>query len=162
MGVLCFDLEYSSKGLLVPDDMTVRLWSEHIHRLASTHQFQPEEEILLLDGIPRNRTQAEMMDAHIEVIRLIVLEATDEQKLIERIHRRALHEHRLDDAHEEVIRRRFEEYHKETEPVLDYYPKELISRVDANGTPIEVLTDVINVVRRTLDHYKEEKSAASA
>ena len=142
--------KYSSQGLLVPDEITVRLWSEHIHNLANTHLFNPDEEILVLDGIPRNRNQAEMMEDHIEVLAVIALEASDEDILMERIRRRALHDNRLDDAKEEVVRQRFKEYHDETAPVLEYYPQDRIRKVDATGSPIEVLADVINVVRRIL------------
>jgi adenylate kinase len=136
-------LEYSSKGELVPDNFTVQLWLEHIHRLVQTHQFHPEEEILVLDGIPRNRHQAEMMETYIDVALLLYLEASDEEELIHRMRRRALHDNRLDDANEAVIRNRFRAYEAETAPVLDYYPPELIRKVDANQTPIEVLKGVI-------------------
>jgi adenylate kinase len=46
--------EYSSKGKLVPDEFTVRLWKQYVQGLAMIHQFHPETEILVLDGIPRN------------------------------------------------------------------------------------------------------------
>ncbi len=136
-------LEYSSKGELVPDSFTVKLWLEHIQRLVDTHQFWPQEEILVLDGIPRNRPQAEIMDDYIDVVMLLYLEATDEEALIQRMKRRALHENRLDDANETVIRNRFQAYHTETAPVLQHYPPDLIRRVDANRSPIEVLKGMI-------------------
>lgn len=136
-------LEYSSKGQLVPDEFTVKLWLEHIQRLVDTHQFTPAEEILVLDGIPRNRTQSEIMDDYIDVVMLLYLEATDEDALVQRMKRRALHENRLDDANESVIKNRFKAYHDETAPVLDHYSPDLIRKVDANRTPIEVLKGVI-------------------
>lgn len=136
-------LEYSSKGELVPDEFTVKLWLEHIQRLVDTHQFWPEEEMLVLDGIPRNRVQAQIMDDYIDVVMVLYLEATDEDALIQRMKRRALHENRLDDANEVVIRNRFVAYHEETAPVLDHYEPSLIRKVDANRTPIEVLKGVI-------------------
>lgn len=136
-------LEYSSKGELVPDEFTVKLWLEHIQRLVDTHQFWPEEEMLVLDGIPRNRVQAQIMDDYIDVVMVLYLEATDEDALIQRMKRRALHENRLDDANEVVIRNRFVAYHEETAPVLGHYEPSLIRKVDANRTPIEVLKGVI-------------------
>jgi adenylate kinase len=136
-------LDYSSKGELVPDAFTVELWSEHLKRMVDTHHFWPEEEILVLDGIPRNQLQAEIMDNHVDVVMVLYLEATDENALIQRMKRRALHENRLDDANEAVIRHRFEAYHGETVQVLAHYPPGLIRRVDANQGPIEVLKGVI-------------------
>lgn len=143
-------LEYSSNGKLVPDSFTVKLWLEHIKRLVDTHQFCPEADILVLDGIPRNRLQAEMMDDYIDVVMLLYLEATDEEALIRRIKRRALHENRLDDANESVIRNRFRAYHTETAPVLQHYPPDLIHKVDANRSPIEVLKGMIGHVESVI------------
>jgi Adenylate kinase and related kinases len=34
-------LEYSSKGQLVPDDITVELWREAIEAAVDTHKFKP-------------------------------------------------------------------------------------------------------------------------
>ena len=140
-------LKYSSQGLLVPDDITVRLWSEHIYKLAHMNHFRPEEEILILDGIPRNKHQAEMMEEHIDVTLVFLLEAAEEDRLIERIRRRALHDNRLDDARDEIIQRRFQEYKEETEPILSYYPEHLIRPIDATLVPIDVVFSIINIVR---------------
>ena len=140
-------LNYSSQGLLVPDDITVRLWAEHIDNLAHTNHFHPEEDILVLDGIPRNKHQAEMMEKHIDVALLLYLKTLDEDKLIERIRRRALHENRLADTREDIIQRRFQEYKEETEHILSYYPDHLIRPIDASKVPIDVIFSIINVVR---------------
>ena len=143
-------LQYSSQGKLVPDHFTIRLWLEHIHRLVNARQFLPDEQILVLDGIPRNAHQAELMEQYIEVLRLLYLEARDEEQMIARLRRRALHENRLDDANEEVIRQRFREYEAESKPVLDYYPQELIYKIDAGATPLEVLKEVITGVQEVV------------
>src|ERR1700722_7271429 len=60
-------LDYSSRGALVPDDFTVQLWHEHIEGLISLNRFDPDSDILILDGIPRNVAQARLMDNLIEV-----------------------------------------------------------------------------------------------
>ena len=142
-------LSYSSRGLLVPDTLTIQLWLTRIQALSATHQFLPSEEILVLDGIPRNRHQAEMMAEYIEVILLVLLESANKEGLVSRIRRRALHENRLDDASEEVIRSRLREYEAETEPLLNYYPEAIIRRVDADQEPIGVLQSVVTLIRDT-------------
>ena len=135
-------LEYSSRGQLVPDDLTVKLWQVHASRLVDAGHFSPDSEILVLDGIPRNVAQAELMQSYIDVKQLVYLETYDQEKMVARLNRRALHENRLDDTNEAVIRRRFAEYERETAPVLAYYPCDLIHTVDASERPIEVLTRV--------------------
>ena len=51
-------LEYSAKGHLVPDDLTVQLWRKRIHHAVVAHMFKPDIDCLVLLGIPRNPRQA--------------------------------------------------------------------------------------------------------
>lgn len=136
-------IEYSSKGLLVPDDSTIALWKVNIDGLVGTHTFRPDRDTLVLDGIPRNVEQARIMSHYITVERVFYLVCSDEALMIERLQRRAMKENRLDDASEEVIRRRWRVYEEETEPVLQYYPPQTIERIDAVGMPIQVIHDVL-------------------
>lgn len=141
-------IAYSSQGRLVPDNFTVKLWLDHIQRLRLMGDFLADQEILVLDGIPRNRQQAHMMDDYLHMVLLICLEVSDEEELVLRIRRRALHENRLDDANEEVVRERLREYRVETAALLDYYPDESICKVNAQRAPIEVLKDILKAVDR--------------
>ena len=54
-------IEYSSRGELVPDELTIELWRKHVGTSASEGEFHPEHDWLILDGIPRNTHQVEMM-----------------------------------------------------------------------------------------------------
>ncbi|HED53200.1 MAG TPA: nucleoside monophosphate kinase [Phycisphaerales bacterium] len=138
--------EYSSRGELVPDDITVRMWAENMHAQTVLSLYKPADDLLLLDGIPRNVTQAELMEEYIKVLGIIHLVCKDKEAMIKRLRRRALKDNRADDAKEEVIRRRWEIYEQETAPVLNYYPQEIIHEVDAAGSPAAVLQHVLEVV----------------
>lgn len=135
--------EYSSQGKLVPDELTIKLWAEHVGKLVDSGEFDPKSDIMILDGLPRNPNQAHLIDEYVEPLRLIHLEARDQAQMVDRLKRRALVEGRQDDADEKVIRSRFREYDAETRPVLDSYPKRLVYPVDAVQTPLEVLRDVV-------------------
>jgi adenylate kinase len=139
-------IEYSSKGLLVPDADTVQMWSQHMHARTVMGFYKPHIDLLVLDGIPRNAAQAAILDKHIKVLKIIHLVCPDEEKMIERLRRRAVKENRMDDAREDVIRRRWDVYKQETYPVLQYYPKDLIAEVNAMGSPAAVLSEVLRVV----------------
>ncbi len=139
-------MEYSSRGELVPDDVTIDMWLDHIHAMEKTNAYKPEADVLILDGIPRNVHQAKMMDKHLHVLKLIELECPDEDAMIQRMRRRALKENRLDDAKEEVVRNRFVVYHEESAPVLNHYSPDLIAKVNAVQSPAEVLRDVLDIV----------------
>lgn len=138
--------DYSSRGELVPDDVTVKMWAENIQAQTALHIYKPSEDILVLDGIPRNRHQAELMREHIDVHTIIHLVCKDKAKMVERLQRRALKENRADDAQESVIMRRWEVYEAETRPVLEYYPSEVIREVDAIGSPARVLQNVLEAL----------------
>jgi adenylate kinase len=140
-------LKYSSRGELVPDDFTVRLWREHIDKLIHTGALKPDSTVLVLDGIPRNIHQAKMLDQYIEVVKLICLRAVHNRtEMIRRLKSRALKENRLDDANEKTIQHRLEVYDSESRPVLAHYPKEFRVDVDALQSPIEVAHDILSAI----------------
>lgn len=136
-------LEYSSKGELVPDEFTVELWKNTIEGVVHMGRFDPSADTLVLDGIPRNVTQARIMSDRIEVKKLFHLTCPDRVKLVERLKRRALRDNRLDDANEETIRHRLEVYESESRPVLEYYGKNMVVTVDATQHPLQVLRKII-------------------
>lgn len=138
--------QYSSRGELVPDELTVRMWADHMAKRVAAKQFDPASQILLLDGIPRTPAQAKLMDATVKVLKVIYLTCDDASVMVERIRKRALKEGRKDDADENVIRRRWEVYERETKPVIDHYPAKDIARIDAIGTPATVLLRVLQVL----------------
>lgn len=141
-------LEYSGRGELVPDEITVQLWRARINDSVKMHIFRPELDALVLDGIPRNVRQAELMNELIEVRQIFHLSCPDRSALVARLKQRALRDNRLDDASEEVITRRLATYDAESKPVLDFYGPELITEIDATQLPIKVLSDICTSVLR--------------
>jgi adenylate kinase len=139
-------IEYSSRGELVPDEPTVELWRQSIEARTRTGQFQPEQDTLVLDGIPRNVQQAKMLKDTLNVVAIFYLRCTNFEDLVRRMQRRALRENRLDDANLEVIRRRLKTYEEETKPVLNYYGEQLVHRIDADQAPTKVLMDILRHV----------------
>ena len=135
-------LEYSSKGALVQDAMTVRLWHESIRKTAESGKFKPDRDYLILDGIPRNVAQAILMEEHIKVRRIFHLSCPDRDKLVARLKKRALRDNRLDDANEEVIRHRLATYDAESKPMLQYYSSVQRHDIDASMTPLEVMHEI--------------------
>ena len=140
---------YSSKGELVPDKYTVQLWSENIRAQTQLARFDPTKDTLVLDGIPRNRPQAEMLTEALNVVAVFILVCPDMEKLVQRLQRRALRDNRLDDANLDVIRNRLNVYETETAPVLDFYGPDLVHQVDGTQTPINVLRDILRVIATT-------------
>ena len=132
-----------SRGELVPDDLTIKIWRKAVEAYISLSRFKPREDLLILDGMPRNVQQVKMIQEYLEIHRVIYLKCSDEEDMIHRIRSRAIRENRTDDANETIIRRRFDVYRAVTEPVLNQYDPAIIHEVDANGSPAEVLFEIL-------------------
>ena len=137
-------IEYSQHGKLVPDEPTVELWRQSIETATRAGRFHPETDILVLDGIPRNVKQAEILRETLDVQAIFYLHCKDLNKMVHRLQRRALKENRLDDANLEVIRHRLQVYDRETKPLLKFYGRKYLHVIDATQTPVEVLNEILN------------------
>ena len=149
--------QYISEGQLVPDELTIKIWKKALNAYVTLSRFKPREDLLILDGMPRNVNQAQLVQDHLEIRRVINLEGSDEEDMIHRIRRRAIRENRADDANEAVIRRRFEVYREKSAPLLSFFDDDMIATADANGSPAEVLMQVLQCVIPIQNrHFAEE------
>ncbi len=146
-------VEFSSKGELVPDEITIGLWKAQIDNWIETYHYKPDIDILILDGIPRNEHQAKILEDYLEVHQVIHLTCPDREELARRMRKRALKDNRYDDASDEVIAHRIDTYVEETRPLIDHYEGK-VSEIDATKQPVEVLADVIAEIVK-LDVYRE-------
>lgn len=135
--------DYSSKGLLVPDDFTIKLWKQHMDNLVKAGKFDPATGLVIMDGVPRNVNQAKLLMDAVEVKKIVYLETAHIDKFVARLKNRALKSGRADDADEKVIRNRMTVYANETAPVLDCYDKKLVGRIEADQSIIRVFSEVV-------------------
>ncbi len=139
-------LEYSSQGMLVPDEITIALWRARIKDSVDSHDFKPDIDSLVLDGIPRNTDQAVLMQEIIFVRKVFHLCCPDRDKLVVRMKKRAIKENRLDDANESVILKRLEAYDNETKPLLDHYGPGMTVEINAMESPTYVLSEILRAL----------------
>lgn len=128
----------------------------------------------ILDGFPRTIPQAEKLDSMLEDRKTPLQKAVElkieDQLLVDRITGRLVHPasgrsyHKLfnppkkemtddqtgeplvkrSDDNEEALKKRLGTYHKQTEPIVDYYKKSGIwSGIDASQKPSKVWTDIL-------------------
>jgi adenylate kinase len=104
-------------GSLVPDEITVALIRERLSRPDAADGF-------VLDGFPRNLAQAEALDEMLAEIGrsldAILFFNVPDAVGMQRALQRAEEQGRTDDT-PEVIARRLEIYHRETEPIVEHY-----------------------------------------
>jgi adenylate kinase len=143
-------IEYTSRGQLVPDQPTIKLWRQFIRNSERIGRFHPKEDVLVLDGIPRNLHQAEILDTTLDVRAIFYLHCSNFNALVQRLQRRALKENRLDDANLDVIRHRLKVYESETKPVLNFYGPKLVHRIDSTQSPTKVLRDILERIDKVL------------
>ncbi|MEM9236364.1 MAG: nucleoside monophosphate kinase [Verrucomicrobiota bacterium] len=136
-------VEYSSRGDLVPDELTIELWRAQVDNWADSYLYKPDIDFLVLDGIPRNVEQAQMIDQFLDVHQVFHLSCPNRGELARRMRKRALKENRMDDASDTVIEQRIATYEEETKPILEHYSESLVTEIDATRPPVEVLGDLI-------------------
>lgn len=133
----------TDRGELVADEIMLGLITERLSRDDVKNGF-------ILDGYPRNITQAKALDEILErqgqpMVEVLHIDL-DTETLVQRIAGRAAQEHRSDDV-EEVVRNRMRIYTAETAPVVDYYAaKGVLSRVLGQGTAEEVFQRIMSVL----------------
>jgi adenylate kinase len=126
-------------GRLVSDELMTALIRERLEAEDTRAGF-------VLDGFPRTLPQAEALDEMLreigrELSIVFELQIPDEV-CIDRLLRRAAEEGRKDDT-PEVIARRLEIYHRETEPLIEHYRTQgIVVGVQADATVNEVFAQI--------------------
>jgi adenylate kinase len=116
--------EYMDRGDLVPDDVMVEMVRDAIARF--------DGRPVLLDGFPRTVAQADALagalEAHGRELTAAILVDVPDDVVIERISGR---DQGREDDRPETVRERLRVYHRETEPLAEYYESRgLLRRVD--------------------------------
>jgi len=133
-----------ARGDLVPDETTVAMIEQRLR--------EPDaEDGFVLDGFPRNLTQAEALDASLgglgRSLDAILFFDLPDDVATERLLRRAAEEGRPDDT-PEVIARRLAIYHSETEPIIEHY------RATGKLVPLHAERSIDDVWREIEDALK--------
>lgn len=147
--------EYSDAGKLVPDSLVNEILQANL----------PQDNYLL-DGYPRNLSQAEFLEENNAPEKIIYLELPEEE-VMNRLSNRFVCktckidyglnnmpqapgicnkcqgkiERRKDDADESAIKKRIEEFKNETLPLLKFYSERVLT-IDGNQTVEEVFSDI--------------------
>lgn len=132
------------RGELVSDDIMLGLIEERLSAPDADGGF-------ILDGYPRNLSQAAALDTLLErldkPLDIAIQIDVNAELVIGRIAKRAREEGRSDDS-EETVRRRMQVYEERTAPVVGHYAdKGLLTRVLGEGSIEEVNQRIMAVLR---------------
>ncbi len=132
---------YISKGQLVPDEVIIKVLDD----LLDSNPDSTGNGIIL-DGFPRTIEQAKALKGLLErrntrVHAVIGLEV-DEDELIRRMLKRGADTGRADD-NLDTITNRLKVYHKQTQPLREYYINEgKYHAIDGNGTIDDIFSSI--------------------
>lgn len=133
---------YISQGQLIPDELMLRVLE---HELDNNPDRTAEG--VIFDGFPRTIPQAlalkDMMKRRGQKIHAVIGLEVPEDQLMERMVLRGKESGRSDD-NPETIRKRLAVYHKQTQPLRDYYVGEgVYVPIKGDGTVDQVFERVI-------------------
>ena len=108
-----------NEGIFISDDI--------VNKLIEKVVFDNEKKgKLIFDGYPRTLSQAKNLDTLIKIsnqkIDLIFFLNVNKETIIERVQKRKILENRTDDKLETILKR-YDTYMKTTQPVLEFYSK---------------------------------------
>lgn len=117
-------------GNLVPDIIAIKILQERVAKGDCKDGF-------VLDGYPRNYAQLEGLPQGVD--KVFYIKVADDQAI-----KRLLERNREDDSLD-LISRRLEIYHKETEPLLAYFKQQkILEEIDGSKSVEEVTTEIFN------------------
>ena len=136
------------RGDLVPDSVVEGMLRSKFRSTKGVNGF-------LLDGFPRNISQAEDLDKILaesgEQVSCCVSIMIPDEMIASRIAHRAGIEGRADDADPATIRNRIKTYHDKTEPLVDYYKtRGKYEEADGTGTIEEVKKAIASIMDKTV------------
>ena len=163
--------QYMDKGLLVPDELTVKILLDRVAEDDCKNGY-------VLDGFPRTIPQAEVLDKALtelgeKVDYAINVDVPDENIIKRMSGRRACvtcgatyHVVHIppkkegicdtcgsnlilrDDDKPETVKNRLEVYHKQTQPLIDYYTnKNILKTVDGTVDMKDVFASIVNILQ---------------
>ncbi|HCR80904.1 MAG: Adenylate kinase [Candidatus Pacebacteria bacterium GW2011_GWB1_47_8] len=128
--------ETLNSGALVPDDTAVEIVMEYLSKPEYQNGY-------ILDGFPRTKAQAEVLDGVIDMVFLI--DVSDKEALW-RISGRVSDR---EDETLQAIRKRIALFHELTSEVLDFYDKESkLVKINGEQTVEEVFAEIMAAVER--------------
>lgn len=134
---------YMDNGELVPDSLILDMIRARLSQADAVNVGW------ILDGFPRNVSQAKFLDRLLTEISqnydLAINLDVPQDRLVERLLNRATIQNRPDDT-EDVIRRRLVVYDEQTLPLIDYYRQKGIYREVNGDRDLAVVTNDLKVL----------------
>lgn len=145
-------VKFMDKGLLVPDEIVIGMIDSKLDEKADKVKG------FIFDGFPRTVEQAEALEKLLEFksleIKQVLALTVGQDELVKRIIQRGKTSGRADDANEELVMQRVQEYNNKTKPVADFYGDlEKLSNIKGEGS----INDIFDNLCIEIDKLSEKK-----
>lgn len=139
---------FISQGNLIPDELMLDILTREL-------DAHPDVEGVIFDGFPRTIPQAEELNKILEKrgtrIHAVVGLEVEEPELTERLLKRGRMSGRSDD-NAETIAKRLEVYHRQTQPLKEYYNRRLsYYPIEGSGSVDDIFSRITSVVNPIKD-----------
>jgi adenylate kinase family enzyme len=132
-----------ANGGLISDEDLWELFDLYLDQYTNANDLGDRGQFLLIDGIPRCQSQVDELAQRVAICGVFCLDCGNPDILVRRLQQRFTLDARSDDANQRVIQQRLRLFHKQTQPLIDAYPKEIVFHIDASQRPESVLCAVL-------------------
>ena len=138
--------DYSSKGLLAPDNLVAKV----VERFYHNHKL---DKGILFDGYPRNIEQAKHLIEVIEkdggILDKIVFLKVPKEELLKRAVIRAKEENRKDDKDSDIVLTRINEFENSTIPAVNYIKGKGVRTLEVEGN--QSIDSIYEIIKKELN-----------
>ncbi len=133
----------TSRGELVADELALRIFFTCYDLLVAGGGFHPDDQMLVLDGIPRTAPQAAAIRDKFDIRKVFFFEC-DDAEIIRRAEDRAMKENRADDANMDIVRHRLSIYRRELPGLENSFDEGLKVRINSAQDSHRVLHQILS------------------
>lgn len=157
--------EIINKGNLIPDDLMIKILKQRLSKPDTKKGF-------ILDGFPRNKDQVDLLKQITSINTIIEINLSDKEAIRRIAGRRLCKKCHINyniitepkpenpevcdkcgekliqrnDDYEDAVKERLETYHKETEPILNFYPDAI--QINGSQTIEKISQNILNLLKQ--------------
>ena len=136
--------KYMNEGQPIPATLLIPEVNKIIGNYIQNGLYDPDHDILLLDGIPRNEEQLIEIKKYFDIYKVFIFFVKDDTLALHRIKSKRS-EKRLDDADEQIIKKRKDVVYKELDSILSHFEKKQIVNIDSENNTLDQMVTLVKM-----------------
>ncbi len=133
-------------GLPIPAELMIPEVIKILNRYIIEGLYNPEKDILLLDGLPRDEKQLVELEKYFDIKKVFIFYVNDGKIIFRRIAANR-GEKRIDDLNSDIIKRRIDVIKRELNPIISHFQKNQIVRINSESNTI---SQMVNLIKKNI------------